>query len=355
MKKLLTLALAAVLACTAFTASLADKSGAYEYRLNPDNTATITDADSELKDGNIPAEIIGHKVTAIETNAFFSMRSLTDVVIPEGVKTLGQYTFHACRNLKTVAIPDSLEEIGEGSFSDCDKIPAFRVSPNHPVFAVNNKALINTRDMVLLKYADAKPGDYEVGWGIKRIGVGAFSRSKLKSITLPATVTEIGPTAFADCSNLQEITLPETLTSIGHQAFIHCHRLKSVTIPDSVTSIDVGVFGWCENMKTVQISPEHPVFEMNGPLLINKQAKKVINCLSSVKGKCEIPDGIEMIDSMAFAGCWNLKELTIPESVKVISTDAFLECKKLVIKAPAGSYAQKFCGWNGIKFEPLSE
>ena len=354
MKKLLPLVLAALLVCGMFVAGAsADTSGDYEFDRKTDNTVVITGADSALKDGNIPAELSGHQVSAIADDALFNMTNLTDVVIPEGVTTLGRYVLYRCPKLKSVTIPASVTEIGEGSFAKCDKVPAILVAADNPVFTVNNKALINTQEMVLLKYTDSKPGDYEVGWGIRRIGVGAFTGSKLKSVTLPASVTEIGGQAFAYCSGLQAVNLPETVTSIDVQAFSFCSQLKSITIPNSVTYIGEGIFNWSPALKTVQIAPDHPVFEMNGPFLVNKAEKMIACCLNSAKGKCEIPDGIEKIEYLAFVGCSGLKEITIPASVTDIPVEAFRDCKNLVIKAPAGSYAQKYCESNKIKFAEL--
>ena len=66
-----------------------------------------------------------------------------------------------------------------------------------------------------------------------------------------------------------------------------------------------------------------------------------------------IPDGIRGIASVAFQGCYDLKEITIPASVVSIDSSAFNACDDLVIKAPAGSHAEQFCKQNNIPFIEL--
>ena len=62
---------------------------------------------------------------------------------------------------------------------------------------------------------------------------------------------------------------------------------------------------------------------------------------------------MKRIEDSAFFNCHNLKELVIPASVTHIGSDAFKDCTKLTIKAPAGSFAQRYCERNNIPFEEL--
>jgi hypothetical protein len=77
--------------------------------------------------------------------------------------------------------------------------------------------------------------------------MGAFEVcTSLESITLPNSLTSIGPGAFSGCSSLTSITLPpHSLTSIGRGAFAGCTSLTSITLPNSLTSIGRGAFSGC--------------------------------------------------------------------------------------------------------------
>ena len=58
----------------------------------------------------------------------------------------------------------------------------------------------------------------------------------------------IGASVFKDCIKLKSITIPNSVTSIGDWAFSGCTSLESIVIPNSVTSIGKYVFDYCTNL-----------------------------------------------------------------------------------------------------------
>ena len=114
-------------------------------------------------------------------------------------------------------------------------------------------------------------------------------------VTIPAGVTKIGGSAFKGCTGLTSVTIPAGVTEIGGYAFKDCTGLTSVTIPEGITKIGGG----------------------------------------------------------ALYHCMGLTSVTIPESVKEIGDSVFMNCPRLVIHAPAGSYAERYARKNGILFQPL--
>lgn len=77
------------------------------------------------------------------------------------------------------------------------------------------------------------------------VGESAFwgYSDQLVSVTLPNTITTIGGSAFALCSNLTSINIPSSVTTIGESAFAGCSSLISIAIPNSVTTIGEQAFG----------------------------------------------------------------------------------------------------------------
>ena len=63
-----------------------------------------------------------------------------------------------------------------------------------------------------------------------------------------------------------------------------------------------------------------------------------------------IMDGIKRIGGSAFAGCVYMTDVCLPASVSEIGMDAFVDCHKLTIHAPAGSYAETYAKENNIPF-----
>ena len=65
--------------------------------------------------------------------------------------------------------------------------------------------------------------------------------SKLKTIELPANITEIKERAFAD-SGIKKINIPDGVSSVGGDAFAYCNSLDTVIIGKRVSSFGQGVF-----------------------------------------------------------------------------------------------------------------
>ncbi len=349
----------------------------YKYAGFSDGTAKITRLLKDVETADIPAELNGYKVVSIGKDAFSNCASLKTVTVPEGVTSIEPSAFSGCINLVSVTLPASLATIDEYSFSNCPSLETFSISPDNTVFAFENHALINKRDNSLNVFADpGNTGSYEIPRGIKRIECEAFAYTNLSSVTIPDTVTVIRPAAFMGCENLTGIVIPEGVTEIDQQAFMNCTALKSISIPNSLTSVDEGVFAGCTELASIDISPDHPVFEASGPVLIDRKKKTVVSASSAISGKYEIPDGLHNIRSSAFfdcprlteviipdglasigeyafSACSGLKEITVPASVSYIGQEAFNTGSGLIVKGTAGSYAQQYCGKNGIRFEAI--
>ena len=142
---------------------------------------------------------------------------------------------------------------------------------------------------------------FESGGYINFIKPGLFNgRDRLKSITIPDSITKIDWYAFEGCSNLKSITIPNSVTSIGYKAFEGCSSLTSITIPDSVTEIEWYAFKDCSSLKSFK------------------------GKFASSDGRCLIKEG----ELIAFAPA-GLTAYTIPNSVTEIGGGAFSGCSSL--------------------------
>jgi hypothetical protein len=121
----------------------------------------------------------------------------------------------------------------------------------------------------------------------------AFSETPIESITIPASVTEIGSYILRNCTRLKEVVFLCPLSSLPDGTFAECTSLKSIAGTDSITSIGNMCF------------------------------------YESGLRNYSIPTSVRSIDSWAFARCRNLKQVSLPSHTHFIGSGAFLECEEL--------------------------
>ena len=188
---------------------------------------------------------------------------IKDLVIPDGVVTIGYCAFAGCEGLTSVKIPNSVISIGGGAFSGCNEITEINI-PN----------------------------------SVTSIGVSAFRNCRaIASIAIPNSVTSIGRSAFYGCSSITSITIPSNVPFIHMFTFYECNALTSITIPNSVTSIGPNAFYGCSALTSITIP--------NSLTSIGDYAFEGCRALTSII----IPNNVKYIGERAFAKCYELKDV----------------------------------------------
>ncbi len=167
--------------------------------------------------------------------------------------------------------------------------------------------------------------------GVTNIGSTAFEEcTNLTNVTIPDSITSIGDEAFYDCTGLTSVTIPDSVTDIGNFAFSGCTSLTSVTIPDSVTSIGDEAFYDCTGLTEIQVSTGNTAYSSKNGVLFNKDETDLI-CYPAGKTETsyKIPNSVTSIGYSAFYNCSSLTSVTIPDSVTSIGDDAFYGCTGL--------------------------
>ena len=151
---------------------------------------------------------------------WYSSRTLiTEVLIENGVQTIGTYAFEDCSSLTSITIPSSVTTIGSYAFREC---------------------------------------------------------SFISSITIPDSVTTIGNYAFSNCSSLTSITIPDSVLSIGNSTFSSCSSLTSIAIPDSISSIGDSAFYHCSSLKSIEVSNQSTSFASEDGVLFAADRKTLV-------------------------------------------------------------------------------
>lgn len=191
------------------------------------NKVTITKCPENYEGAlTIPSKIGGKSVTAIADMAFANCYSITSVVIPDTVKTMGQYAFNGCQALKKVTLSKNCKVVSDSAFSECPVLTTV-VIPE----------------------------------GVTTIDDSAFSNCvALKSLKLPFSITKIGNYAFYECDSLTTVTVPQGVDTIEDYAFANCSKLKKVYISFGVRRIEFAAFQNCKNLTDLYMY--HTVLEI---------------------------------------------------------------------------------------------
>jgi len=311
--------------------------GIYTY-YKYDEYVSILDVDESASgEITIPDTLGGYPVVAIAEYAFNNCRNVTGVTIPDNVFFIGDNAFGGvfgkCNSLTSVHIGKNVLLIGSHAFENCENLLNITLADTILEIGLdaftgtayyNNSTNWDNGAFYIGKYLvdsnDTISDDYKIKEDTLYINKNAFSgNKKIKSITIPKSVTKIGSYAFYNCSSLTAMSIDEDscMTIIENSAFSSCVKLESLVIPDSVTEIGESVFYKCEGLKDVTIS--------KSVTSIGKDT--FYGCLSL--SKVNIPEKVATIGEKAFQSCTSLESIVIPEGVTTLGDYAFQGCEKL--------------------------
>ncbi|MBR4213898.1 MAG: leucine-rich repeat domain-containing protein [Bacteroidales bacterium] len=296
-------------------------------------------------------------VTYIDANAFEGTSGITEIVVPETVQGISATAFDGIGTSVKIRVYESKYESiykNDSNWAKYISLNMVDVIPAVAQFTLGGLKYTvvgsEKREVLISGYDSSMPADLVLNKTIKNgdktytlIGIddkGLKNCDKLKSISLPSSVTTIGTEAFSGCSSLKEITIPENVTEISKNAFSGCSSLKTVnfnnkltkigeytfancvqlsklTIPKSVVEIGKGAFSGCVRLQKVNIP--------DAVTKISDYTFQNCHALDSIS----FPTNLTSIGNGAFEECWAIKVVDIPKNVQSIGEKAFYKCQSL--------------------------
>ncbi len=287
---------------------------------------SCVDDNTELLSGawTIPTSVGGSDVTSIAVSAFSYADSLTALVIPESIVSIGDYALNSCTALESLSLPASLTTLGRDVFLRCANLSTILVSPSNPNYSAEDGILYNKDKTELIAYPSAS-GAISIRSGVTKVASSAFYEcSEVTSLVIPDSVTWIDQSCFYGCDGITSVVIPDSVTKIGWYAFRDCSNLTEITV-----GINAARF---EGTNIFQNTPARIVFK-SGRTTIPGGFLNNGNLITEVS----IPNTVTTICDSALFGCSSLTEITIPDSVTTIENNAFRNCSGLrTITIPSG-------------------
>lgn len=325
---------------------------------------------------------LGNNLYSIGENAFSNTR-LTEVSLPEGLFSIGHRAFAYSKLARISNVPSSLLNVYCESFwetpweqsqrENADEIiylgtVALRVNLRSAIpegycltlregttaiskyfldsFSYTNRIRITDLNLpASIKWlGDTRTNTNFLGLtslqlpeGLQYIGENLFRNAKIKTLTIPSSVTEIGDYAFSECD---VITLYLNGTFEGDGVFTRCHSLEKVVVAPDVCSLPNSIFSGCENLLSVKFdeNPTAADFRINDYAFNGCSYLRTIDLPSNLSVIGEnafyktglksvvIPAGTDSLLSTAFYNCSSLTTVTLPWDLQYTRNNAFLGC-----------------------------
>lgn len=273
---------------------------------------------------------LGYKsIKSISDKLFRNCPKLSHVVLGESITKLGVGAFNRgggkmyenglAKNLQSITLPASLKEVGWHGFYGVSTLKEVHISDLAAFcnvnFAEDGNPLNHAHHLFL--------GDEEI-----------------HDLVIPEGVTRIQKRLFFGCADFTSVTIPDTVTEIGVEAFKGCAGLKTVVIPDSVTKIGKEAFDSTINLvyHGSAVWEEEDLWwgarSLNGYIendLVydSEQKTAILGCLDKSISEVVLPASLSRIGPKSLQGCANLKFITIPDGIEDIEPYAFADCTNL--------------------------
>ena len=318
---------------------------------------------------------IPESVTTIANNAFEGS-GITSITGMDGVRTIGDYAFKNCTGLTSFTIPKNVSSYGMGVL-DGTNVSELKLDPENTVIKQDKYGGLYDGTNTLFYFPANATGDngvvtLEAGVklspyifsgitgitevvlpsDLKSIPLGAFYNSGIKTLTIPASVTEIAyfagdastdwypvtivsgsaietlifaertdnwtipDSAFDSVTTLNTVTMGAGIKEIEANAFYGCSSLSTLTLSSSLETIGTSAFRNCKELSSVTLPAS----------LKSIGSTAFRDC--TILAEINLPSGLKEIGGSAFRGCNAITNIYIPSSVETIGNTAFYKWKK---------------------------
>ena len=257
------------------------------------------------------------------------MSTPTAISIAEGTKSITEGLFANQTYLTKVTVPSTLTYMGYEVFEGCRSLGEVEWNAEDCKFGQTYGAPFSATALYTITFGEK----------VRKIPDGLCSGCRyITEVKMPASVVEVGESAFSDCSGLEAVGFSENMTSIEARAFLDCAKLSELILPNSLREIGENAFSGCTGLETLSI-PEsvdsigRSAFYNTGLEILVFNAR---NCMlvyesystafpSSVR-ELEFGDAVECIPKYMCSKMTNLMKLKVGRNVREMPSNCFSNC-----------------------------
>ena len=328
-----------------------------------DESGVLTLPESVEKIGNgafanlsgLKTIIIPGTVKEIGRDAFRNNADIERVVLQEGIEIIGTSAFYSCKKLTTINLPNSLTDIKFQAFMECDVLDNISI-PNQ-ITTINDFTFYGCDNLTNLKLSD----------NLQIINSAAFANcEKLNNIYLPINLKDIVYNSFDNCINLVNIEIAKENTKYTYSKengmlldkesneiiFISSSVLNNITtfsipegtitfkndisrytniqtiiIPKSLEKINL-IDLFPTSISNIEIAEGNTNFVVENECLYNTDKTQLWLCFTK-NTEANLANSIINVSEYAFKCAPNLENITFPDSVISIGSQALRDCRKL--------------------------
>ncbi|MCD8208369.1 MAG: leucine-rich repeat protein [Bacteroidales bacterium] len=282
-------------------------------------------------------------VTEIADNAFANCTGITEVVLPDGIKTLGKQAFYCCTALTSINLPEGLIEIGDEAFANCTALTSVTLPKSLEKLGSYSGATLVSMNVFSgctalasiavtngnLNFLSKNGVLYLANNGVATELLYCPMNNSETAVEIPSTVTNIVANSFRDNSTVTKVSFEngevEGELTIGDSVFQGAQKLETVELPAGLTKIGDSMLSYCDSL--VYVSVPYTVTYIGVQAFAYDDALRVVYFEPTPEGKSEVAlefvAGTKLADGGVFAYTSNLYYVNIPDRTTQMSAYMF--------------------------------
>ncbi len=287
----------------------------------------------------VPGHINGIPVKSVDLSNLSEHKNLKKLTVGEGIESIVGGETTKLQALEELSLPSSMKYLG---MLRTENLSVIEIDKDNPYYmSVDNVVYLRNGSTLVLYPAGKTDKEYNVPVGVESICY-VMDNDHIEKIVLPDGIKTLG--LFHDLHNLTSLNFPGSLTYI-HQ--ILATSLEEIILPDGITVLEgcamadnIAVkrivlpanlremagdaFVNAYALEEIVISEENEHFKTVDGVLYTKDGTKLLLYPISKQGEAfVIPEGVEILATDAFALNKNLKEVSLPSTLRILGMSAF--------------------------------